>query len=311
MSLASRVLILDDDPSLSRTLGWLLQEHGYETTSLESGEQLLEYLDTNPVDLLILDLGLPRVDGLTLLEEVKRRPAHRDLPVLIFSGSPPEASRAATLGLGAADFIAKPFRAPELLARIRAHLRAGRVLNQAQAEARFRAELADIMKEISGSLSPAELFHALVRRVGRALRISKCSILLTDKDPETAVVVAAAENPALRHLVVELKRYPEVREPLESGQAVVVRDVMVDALFAETRELWRTEARMVPTTSVATIPFVLKGRRAGVLYLRTIGNDPPLDQRDVGFATQVLEAAAPLVERASELDETLRRQEHM
>jgi len=48
-----------------------------------------------------------------------------------------------------------------------------------------------------------------------------------------------------------------------------------------------------------------------VLSLRTHGNDPPLDQRDVGFATQVLEAAAPLVERASELDETLRRQEHM
>ena len=108
--LAPHVLILDDDQTFARTLSRLLAENGYETGTLSSGDTLFEYLATRVVDLLILDLSLPGQDGFALLEAIKRDPVHHDLPILVLSSSPPGETSVTALGLGAADFVGKPFR---------------------------------------------------------------------------------------------------------------------------------------------------------------------------------------------------------
>ena len=101
----------------------------------------------------------------------------------MISSMPPEEATVRALGLGAADFISKPFRVRELLARVKAHLRTGRELNQARAEARSRTEMVDILQEVTATLKPDEIYQILVRRVARGLRISKCSIVIGS--PET------------------------------------------------------------------------------------------------------------------------------
>ncbi|MEZ4586964.1 MAG: response regulator [Gemmatimonadales bacterium] len=83
-------------------------------------------LDRDPPDLVILDLNLPHVDGLTVLEELKRHLVHADLPVLVLSAAAPDEVVPRALGLGAGDFVPKPFSAPELIARVKAQLRTGR-----------------------------------------------------------------------------------------------------------------------------------------------------------------------------------------
>ena len=122
----TRILVADDDQSLVKTLTWILKEHGYEVVSLPSGERLLEQLEETRPHLLLLDIMMPRVDGLQLLQRVKGDPRWKDLPVLMVSSMPPEEATVKALGLGAADFIAKPFRVRELLARVESHLRLGR-----------------------------------------------------------------------------------------------------------------------------------------------------------------------------------------
>src|SRR5439155_1417486 len=79
---------------------------------------------------------MPKVDGLQLLERLKQDERYRDLPVLMVSSMPPEEATVRALGLGAADFISKPFRVRELLARVEAHIRVGRALAQAWEERR-------------------------------------------------------------------------------------------------------------------------------------------------------------------------------
>ena len=311
MSLAPRILVADDDQALTRTLSWILKENGYEVVTVTNGEHLLERLSAESYDLLLLDIMMPGADGLQLLERVKDDPRVQDVPVLMISSMPPEEATVRALGLGAADFISKPFRVRELLARVKAHLRVGRELNQARAEARTRSEMVDILQEVTASLKPEEIYHILVRRVARGLKISKCSLVFSTPGEEEATVVASYENPMLRDLRIDLGRYPEIRRALDTRQTVLVTDVATDPLYAEARLEWETEGFVVPTRSAIAIPFVMKDQRAGVFFLRTTLEDTPLNHADVAFAEQVIKAAAQALEKAYDLESAVIGREQM
>src|SRR6266704_5644641 len=191
----AKILLADDDQSLVRTLSWILKHEGYEVVVAPGGEGLLAKLEEERPQLLLLDIMMPQVDGLQLLQRLKTDERYRDLPVLMVSSMPPEEATVKALGLGAADFIAKPFRVRELLARVEAHLRVGQALLQAKEEARSRAAMVDILHEVTDSLKPDEIYHILARRVARVLNISKCSMVLAKSGDQQGVVVAAYENP--------------------------------------------------------------------------------------------------------------------
>ncbi|TDJ57226.1 MAG: diguanylate cyclase [Gemmatimonadetes bacterium] len=311
MSLAPKILVADDDQALSRTLSWILKDNGYDVVTVPGGEGVMEQLMADPFDLLLLDIMMPKVDGLQLLEQVKAEPVLADLPVLMISSMQPEEATVKSLGLGASDFIAKPFRVRELLARVKAHLRAGRELNQARAEAHSRTEMVDILQEVTASLKPDEIYQILVRRVARGLRISKCSIIIANAGDEVGTVVAANENPMLSNLQVELKRYPEISKAIQSGEMVHVRDVLTDPLYEDIRLEWEAEGVMVPTRSVIAIPFKLRDTPTGVFFLRTTAEAAPLNEQDTRFASQVIQAAVAALEKAYDLETAVMGQEQM
>ena len=311
MSLAPKILVADDDQALSRTLSWILKDNGYDVVTVPGGEGVMEQLMADPFDLLLLDIMMPKVDGLQLLEQVKAEPVLADLPVLMISSMQPEEATVKSLGLGASDFIAKPFRVRELLARVKAHLRVGRELNQARAEVHSRTEMVDILQEVTASLKPDEIYQILVRRVARGLRISKCSIIIATAGDEVGTVVAANENPVLRNLQVELKRYPEISKAIQSGEMVHIRDVLTDPLYEDVRLEWEAEGVMVPTRSVIAIPFNLRDTPTGVFFLRTTAEAAPLNDRDTRFASQVIQAAVAALEKAYDLETAVMGQEQM
>src|SRR5256885_820791 len=250
---ATRVLVADDDASLVQTLTWILKEHGYEVDVCPGGDGLFAKLEEIKPAILLLDIMMPKVDGLQLLERLKQDERYKDLPVLMVSSMPPEEATVRALGLGAADFISKPFRVRELLARVEAHIRVGRALAQAREEARSRAAMVDILHEVTDSLKPDEIYHILARRVARALNISKCSMVLAKPGDHQGVVVAAYENPMLRNLQIELARYPEIRTAVSSGRLVLVEDVATDPLYEDERRRWEREEIKVPTRSAVEI----------------------------------------------------------
>src|SRR3989440_102867 len=228
---AARILVADDDQSLVRTLSWILKENGYEVVVAPGGENLLGRLEEERPQLLLLDIMMPKVDGLQLLQKMKADDRFRDLPVLMISSMPPEEATVKALGLGAADFIPKPFRVRELLARVKAQLIYAHELARARDEAQSRAAIVDILHEVTDSLKPDEIYHILARRIARVLQISKCSMVLAKAGEQLGVVVAAYENPMLRNLQIELARYPEIDAALANGRLVLVRDVSTDPLY--------------------------------------------------------------------------------
>ncbi len=116
-----RVLVVEDDKNLREQLSGALADAGYTVDTADNGEDGQFLGETEPYDLAILDLGLPKVDGLTVLKEWRKQ--GRSLPVLILSARDRWSEKVEGLDLGAQDYVTKPFHMAELLARVRANVR--------------------------------------------------------------------------------------------------------------------------------------------------------------------------------------------
>ena len=298
----AKILLADDDESLVKTLSYILRERGYQVIVSPGGQNLLSLVATEQPELLLLDIMMPRVDGLALLAQLKEDERYKDLPVLMLSSMPPEEATVKSLGLGAADFIPKPVRARELFARVEAHLRVGKALSRAREEARSRAVMVDILHEVTDSLKPDEIYNILARRVARVLNISKCSMVLAKSGDRTGLVVAAFENPMLRNLEIELARYPEIERALSTRAVVLVSDVATDPLYEAERQRWASEGLQVTTRSAVAVPFSMKSRDAGVFFLRTSGQDAALTAADGQFAEAVIRTAVAAIEKAYDFE---------
>ena len=118
--MSTRILIVDDEPNILATVAPLLRARGYEVFSAMSGRAGLESVDRDKPDLIVLDLGLPDMDGVDVCRQIRET---TNVPVLVLSARGAEGDKVGALDAGADDYVTKPFGAEELLARIRAALR--------------------------------------------------------------------------------------------------------------------------------------------------------------------------------------------
>jgi two-component system OmpR family response regulator len=116
-----RVLVVEDDKNLREQLSGALGDAGYTVDTADNGEDGQFMGETEPYDLAILDLGLPKVDGLSVLKAWRKE--GRSMPVLILSARDRWSEKVEGLDLGANDYVTKPFHMAELLARVRANVR--------------------------------------------------------------------------------------------------------------------------------------------------------------------------------------------
>ena len=120
MNSSPKLLVVDDDPELRELTQAYLVKNGFIVNTVETSVGMDEFLATNDVDLLILDLMLPGEHGLAIAKRLKKK---KDLPIIIVSAQGEDIDRIVGLEIGADDYLAKPFNPRELLARIRAVLR--------------------------------------------------------------------------------------------------------------------------------------------------------------------------------------------
>ena len=130
--MAYRILIVDDETALQNMLKEILTQAGYETASALTCAQALERFQASPPDAVLLDVNLPDGDGFSLFGQLRKS---RDVPVLFLSARDEDADRLQGLGLGADDYITKPFLPQELLLRLHAVLR--RVYRETPDDARL------------------------------------------------------------------------------------------------------------------------------------------------------------------------------
>jgi two-component system KDP operon response regulator KdpE len=167
----SRVLVVDDEPQIRRALGINLRARGYDVDLAPDGENALDVAARNHPDVVVLDLGLPGIDGVDVIRGLR---GWSEVPIVVLSVRDAESDKVAALDAGADDYVTKPFGMDELLARLRAALR-----RTTHAEEEAVVETADFTIDLAAKkvrrdggevrLTPTEwhLVEVLVRNRGR------------------------------------------------------------------------------------------------------------------------------------------------
>jgi two-component system KDP operon response regulator KdpE len=137
----TRILVVDDEPQIRRALRTSLSAHGYEVRTVANGEEAVVAAAGEAPDLLLLDLGLPDLDGTEVIGRIR---AFSDVPVIVVSVRDRQADKVAALDAGADDYVTKPFGMEELLARLRAALRRGAAHEPAPPVLRFGGLVVDL-----------------------------------------------------------------------------------------------------------------------------------------------------------------------
>ncbi len=175
--MSKRILIVDDEPRYLRLLEANLKTEGYAVVTAADGVEALEAFSSQPVDLVLLDIMMPRLDGFGVCQRLRQ---FSNVPIIMLTAKGEEQDRVRGLDLGADDYLVKPFSATELLARVRAVLRRAQPAGMAHGQERFfvhenlridfaRAEVWRGDQQVSLSATEYRLLLQFAHNVGRVL----------------------------------------------------------------------------------------------------------------------------------------------
>ena len=171
----TRVLIVEDEKSLSEPLAFLLEREGYETTIAKDGPSAIREFDRHGTDLMLLDLMLPGIPGTEVCREIRTR---SQVPIIMLTAKDSEVDIVVGLELGADDYVTKPYSTRELLARMRAVLRrrtepdddAAPILDAGEVRMDLERHTVSVRgTEVAMPLKEFELLEFLMRNAGRVL----------------------------------------------------------------------------------------------------------------------------------------------
>lgn len=170
-----KILIVEDDKNMSKLVKYNLEKAGFETVLAENGRKALEIAEKTPIDLVILDIMLPEVDGLEVCKRIRNKDALGRLPIIMLTAKGEEVDRVLGFELGADDYMVKPFSPRELVLRVKAILKRGKPPVEKKDRISAEGILIDIPrhkvtvggKEIELTLMEFNLLLTLVERRGR------------------------------------------------------------------------------------------------------------------------------------------------
>jgi DNA-binding response OmpR family regulator len=230
---SARILLVDDEQSIQTLLSYPLRKEGYHVTSALDGNEALQRFDEGRFDLVVLDLMLPRRDGVEVCRELRSR---SQVPIIMLTAKGSESDKVAGLEVGADDYITKPFSMREFRSRVKAALRRSRMAGEAGAESGdsgpivhaelkidFDRRLVTLAgEEIRVTYVEFEILGALARSPGRVLtRETLLEHVWGDseyRDPRTVDV-------HIRHLREKIERDPKEPEFLFTVRGVGYRFV--------------------------------------------------------------------------------------
>lgn len=236
MTKASTILVVDDNKEFQHIVSLCLAEEGYVLTSAHSTAECLDVLQKTSVDLILLDILLPDGNGLVLIEKIRKL---TNVPIIAISGKNEMADKVVGLEMGADDYLTKPFEAPELKARVRAHLRRyASIKDQAKAEvaeeslrigkwflnqARFQ-----IFDEVgnSGNLTVGEfrMLHLLAQAPNRVLTREHILDLTKDDNLDILDRSIDIQIARIRKKIGDSAKTPEIIKTVRSVGYMLVAD---------------------------------------------------------------------------------------
>jgi len=194
---SSRILIVEDSPASIQALTGILRQRGYRISVATNGRQALDALAAVRPDLILLDVMMPEVDGFETCTRIKSSPEWSDIPIIFLTARTEPGDIVRGFELGAVDYVAKPFHAHELLARVGTHLAMARLRHENERLVRAECELAR-------HRSVAQMVAGVAHEINTPLGIINTAAGLLTKWASSPVMTALAEMPEGQTMVEDL-----------------------------------------------------------------------------------------------------------
>jgi PAS domain S-box-containing protein len=258
------VFVVDDDTVSRHVLIQALASADLPHVAVGSGTEALAQIEKTRPSLVLLDLVMPPPDGYQVLRILRARPETKDLPVVVMTALDAEDEIARAFEAGADDFVRKPFKTAELVARIRGQLRLRGVMDKLERKEKDGQVVLELTQALASNLDIRGILFTVVQRIAEVAKVDRVSIVLVRDQGEVGYVVAASDDEHLRDLPIDLTKYPEIRQALSSGEPVVIPDAATHPLL----ELVRHDSHALAFSSLAILPIIYEQRPMGVLFLR-------------------------------------------
>jgi PAS domain S-box-containing protein len=258
------VLVVDDDTVSRHVLIQALASAELPHVAVASGGEALEQIDSLNPSIVLLDLVMPAPDGYQVLRVLRSRPATRDLPVVVLTALEADQEIAKAFAAGADDFVRKPFKPVELVARIRGQLRLRGVVEALARKEQDARVVLELTQALASNLDFRGILFTVVQRIAEVAKVDRVSIVLVREAGDVGYVVAASDDEQLRDLPIDLGNYPEIQQVLSSREPLLIPDVATHPIL----DIARHEGHKSAFSSLAILPILYEGRPMGVLFLR-------------------------------------------
>jgi PAS domain S-box-containing protein len=282
------VLVVDDDTVTRHVLGQALAGARLDHVAVASGAEALAQLDQVNPSIVLLDLVMPQPDGYQVLRILRARPDTRDLPIVVLTALDGDDEIAKAFEAGADDFVRKPFKPVELVARVRGQLRLRQAMDALARKEKDAQVVLELTQALASNLDFRGILFTVVQRIAEVAKVDRVSIVLVREQENIGYVVAASDNEQLRDLPIDLTKYPEIQQVLANGEPLVVEDAAKHPLL----ELMRSSGQgSAAFASLAILPILYEGRPLGVLFLRSRRRGA-LSDREIGLCHTIASAMA-------------------
>jgi len=295
------VLVVDDDTVSRHVLGHALAGAGLAHVTASSGAEALAMIEKEHPSIVLLDLVMPPPDGYQILRILRARAETRDLPVVVLTAIDAEDEVAKAFEAGADDFVRKPFKPVELVARVRGQLRLRAAMDELARKEKDAQVVLELTQTLASNLDFRSILFTVVQRIAEVIRVERVSIVLVREDGAVGYVVAASDDEQLRDLPIDLAKYPEIQEVLQKGEPLVISDTSKHPIF----DIVRGDAAPA-FSSLCLVPILHEGKPMGVLFLRS-RHGTPFGPRELGL-TKTVSSAMGIALRNARVLQSLRDQ---
>jgi len=293
VTVADSVLVIDDDATTRRILEGVLRKAGLEVVTASGADEGLARAFEAPPSLILLDLVMPGRDGFEVLRALRNDPRTENTAVVVLTALAGDGEVAKAFDAGADDFLQKPFREGELMARIRGQVRLASYVSEIRRKEEDARVMLELTQALASSLDFREILFTVVRRIAEVVQVDRCSIVLVRDAGDIGYVVATSDEETVQNLPIELAKYPEIREVLRTREPVSIEDARTDPLLDEVRGSLSGS----PFALLTLFPIVYEERAMGVLFLRAALR-APLSERELNFCRIVSNATAVALRNA-------------
>lgn len=284
-----KVLIVGERKGLLNPIAKVFEKDRYSVIRAYSLKEALKGVKDSGPHAIIHAVDSPAQECLKLCESLRKEESTKDIPIIMISKKGTNKRDIIyCLKKGATDTLLKPFDKTELLSKVKNEIRMGFLYEELKQNRRDLTALLNVTRTLSSTLDSKEILYLIVKKISEVIDVARCSIVRIDPDSRYGIVVASHEDPTIRDLKINLRKYPEIKKALQTKEIVLIKDIWKDPLMAKVRKY----LERIRFDSIMVIPVIYREEVIGTLLLRTSRAGEAFKEKDIRFCKVVANIAA-------------------